>query len=73
MNDKDRQLILDKGRDLARRYGDMFKKSELYWKQDLKAVGKTDEEILMEFITTAYWYGYVDGKLEDEVNCQSYE
>jgi hypothetical protein len=54
------EIISKKAREMAEGYYGMHKKSELYQKQDLKAWGKTDEEILMEFITTAYWYGYMD-------------
>ena len=44
-------------------YG-MFKKSEHDWKQDLKALGKTDEEILEEFITVSYYHGYMDARMD---------
>jgi len=53
----------DEPRDMAERYYNMFLKSQFDWTQDLKALGKTDEEILKEFITTAYWYGYTDAKM----------
>lgn len=36
--------------------------------QDLKALGKTDDEILKEFITDTYWYGYMNAKLHPGEN-----
>lgn len=60
--------ITKEGRDKAERYYRMFKACEYDANQDLKAYGYTDEEILKEFITLSYWYGYMDGQIIDEVS-----
>jgi len=49
---------------LAEKYWDVFIKCRADLTQDLKALGKTDDEILKEFITSAYVYGYMNGKYE---------
>lgn len=58
---------VDTARDLAKRYYAMFLNSRYSWEQDLKARDYTDEEILQEFIETAYWYGYTDAKMKVKV------
>lgn len=69
MTEAEIEIISKKARKMAEGYYAMHKNSEIYWKQDLKAWGNTDEEIFKEFITTAYWYGYMDGVIKDESIC----
>lgn len=68
MTETEVEIISKKAREMAERYYAMHKNSELYWKQDLKAWGATDEEVLMQFITTAYWYGYMDGVVKLDIS-----
>jgi len=56
---------LKKGIELSGIYYKLFLKSLPSWKRDLKGLGKSDEEILEEFITSAYFYGYLDSKSEN--------
>lgn len=67
LSGKELQEACDNARDMSERYYGMFLNSNPSWFQDLRAVGKTDEEIIKEFITTAYWYGYMDGKTNESV------
>ena len=45
-------------------YFEKFCKDRPSWEMDLKAVGDSNEKILREFITTAFWYGYMEGRYE---------
>jgi hypothetical protein len=42
-------------------YFERFCKDRPSWEMDLKAVGDSNEKILQEYITTAFWAGYLEG------------
>lgn len=67
MTRKEFDLLIKDANDKAERYYRMFKACEYDAKQDFKSYGYTDEEILKEFITLTYWYGYMDRREIDEI------
>jgi hypothetical protein len=74
---KQKELEYDKVCDEADKvsawYYKKFEKVKDDMVQDLKALGKADEEILKEFLTDAYWYGYVNAKLHPGKNFGEFE
>jgi len=68
-NEKEVELMSDISWEMATKFYDMFNKCKNDWSQKLKIIGRTDDEILKEFIETAYWYGFVGGmKIQDNVS-----
>lgn len=61
INNEDDKVFEDADKS-SKWYYERFEKVKNNMIQDLKALGKTDEEILKEFVTDAYWYGYVNAK-----------
>lgn len=67
MNNKHKKVFEDADKS-SKWYYKKFEKVKEEMIQDLKALGKTDDEILKELITDAYWYGYMNAKLHPGEN-----
>ncbi len=65
--------VLKTAEESANRWWNSHSDKEMYWKksdfyrdmmQDLRAIGRTDEEIWHEFITGAFIYGFCEAHKE---------